>query len=175
MRFSAFQWLRKRENHHTPDEVDGRVNWRHMFLQRTVLESRWTGSSSRVCRSKYQAHNSTIYATYLHGNIIITGGRDRCIRFWELNTTDCILHQMDEITDAHTASVLCLQVDLEGFEGEGMMVSGCSAGHIKIWNLRGILGVTACFQRRPMLSSTLLGHTSNVTDLILTQATIMSR
>jgi len=73
-----------------------------------------------------ESHTSTVYMVRFSGQNLISGGRDRSIRIWNLETQRLVLPPLL----GHESSVLCAQFD-ESHE-QGILISGGADTHILI-------------------------------------------
>jgi WD40 repeat protein len=69
----------------------GKVDWRDLFWQRTRLEANW--ETGRFVKFQLphpehadEGHMSEVYAIQLSRRYLVSGGRDKTIRIWNLDT-----------------------------------------------------------------------------------------
>lgn len=140
------------------------ADWRQVFLQREALEARWDAgqpSSSHIL----SGHDDSVYCSTIVRDKLITGGRDRKIKFWHIGyDRPQSLDPYMEIEEAHERSVLCLKVDLD----ESLMVTGSSDAQVRVWQVEKTLQVL------PVRLVTLMGHEEGVLDVVLDSRHIIS-
>ncbi len=121
----------------------GRLDWRQLYIARTVLEDRWAGRSTqdegqkpfRPDYHKLKGHTDCVYCVIIdeadgrgvHARVI-TGSRDHTIRIWDVETLQCL-----GVWHGHRGSVLCLRL-----VGD-TLYSGSSDGCMIIWDYRAML------------------------------------
>ncbi|KAG2182317.1 hypothetical protein INT43_007247 [Umbelopsis isabellina] len=101
------------------DEMD----WRHLYSQRYQLEQRW--NTGKVSTFYLTGHTDSVYCLQFDDEKIVTGSRDRTIKFWNMNTRECV-HTLT----GHEKSVLCLRYNNE------IMVSGSSDQAVIVWDMK---------------------------------------
>ncbi|KAL1914393.1 uncharacterized protein VTP21DRAFT_8911 [Calcarisporiella thermophila] len=107
--------------HRTPEGAPA-INWKHLFHQRTLLESNWRRGNYRTL--ELEGHTECVYCVHFDSTKIISGSRDNSVRIWDIRTGKCLrtLHH-------HKKSVLCLQID------GPWLVTGSSDTTIAVWEL----------------------------------------
>lgn len=100
----------------------------------------------------FLGHTDSIYCVQFDTEKIITGSRDRSIKFWDMKTRQCI-----RTLTGHDQSVLCLEYDND------TMISGSSDCTIIVWSMTD-------FQRRNRLR----GHSAGVLDVCFDEKYIIS-
>ncbi|KAG0249200.1 hypothetical protein BG011_009514 [Mortierella polycephala] len=125
------------------------LNWKMLCHDRKLLEERW---SSVPPKNKLYGHNDSVYCVQFDNNKIVTGSRDKTIKFWDLHKLVCT-HTLR----GHTQSVLCLQFN------DNMMVSGSSDNTVIVWDMK---------THQPI--SRLYGHTAGVLDVCFDDQYIVS-
>lgn len=99
------------------------MNWRHLYNQRYQLEQRW--NTGKVTTYYLTGHTDSVYCLQFDDEKIVTGSRDRTIKFWNMRTRECV-HTLT----GHEQSVLCLRYDDE------IMVSGSSDQSVIVWDMQ---------------------------------------
>lgn len=173
----------KKENLESPispcyqDLISQPINWTQVYMERTILEKRWLEgeATSSIC---FSAHTEAIYCCQLIHERIITGSRDKTVKFWSTSPGSAEPPALVySINDAHTMSVLCLQVDpVGGQEGKGFMVTGSSDATVGVWDLKGVLLLKPgdkC-KNKPKKIKTLNGHDGGVLDIVFNEEKILS-
>lgn len=114
------------------DSVKNKLNWHYLYSQRRRLESNW--ESEKYVNFQLpdpshpeEAHLECIYAIHFTGKYLVSGGRDRTIRMWNLDTRRLIRPPLR----AHLGSVLCVQFDAD--PEEDLIVSGSSDCSVIVW------------------------------------------
>ncbi|CAO3677227.1 unnamed protein product [Umbelopsis ramanniana] len=128
------------------DEMD----WRHLYSQRYLLEQRW--STGKVTTHYLTGHADNVYCLQFDDEKIITGSRDRTIKFWNMKTREC----MHTLT-GHEQSVLCLRYD------EEILVSGSSDQSVIVWDLQTL-----------QMRYRIVGHTEGVLDVVFDKKYIVT-
>lgn len=115
-------------------------------------------------------HTDSVYALKFIGNLLITGSRDKTIRFWRLPPlsksgygSKCV----KIIDDAHEGSVLAIDFELDDSgKGKGEMITGSSDSTAKVWAFTWAQGEVevevGCLGR-------LTGHQGGVLDVKMTK------
>ncbi|KAJ1970734.1 hypothetical protein H4R35_005692 [Dimargaris xerosporica] len=105
--------------------LHGRVRpWQHMYQQRYRLERRWAENGPKIVHY-LNGHSDSVYCLQFQDELLVTGSRDRTIKFWNLNDGfEC----MRTLT-GHEGSVLCLKYD------ERCLVTGSSDATVMVWDL----------------------------------------
>ncbi|KAG0347168.1 hypothetical protein BG004_008324 [Podila humilis] len=125
------------------------LNWKMLCHDRKELDRRW---SSVPPMTTLPGHKDSVYCIQFDNTKIVTGSRDRTIKFWDLHTLKCT-----QTLTGHSQSVLCLQFN------EKMMVSGSSDNTIIVWDMATHLP-----------TARLLGHTAGVLDVCFDDQYIIS-
>ncbi|KAI8636712.1 WD40-repeat-containing domain protein [Parasitella parasitica] len=142
----ASRWSLNIPQHIYPHQLD----WYQLYKQRHILDSRW--NNGHVATHYLIGHIDSVYCLQFDKQKIITGSRDRTIKFWDLSTYQC----MQTLT-GHEGSVLCLSYN------EHIMVSGSSDTTLIVWNMK-------TFQ--PIMR--LRGHSAGVLDVCFDDRFIIS-
>lgn len=162
------------------------LDWLAVYQERILLEHRWSTGSYTSCVSLPQAHKEAIYCVQTLHDRLVTGSRDKHVRFWSVemgvdNPVRGAPQLIHDLVDAHTRSVLCLQIEEgTGSDGQGMMVCGSSDFHISVWELRGALDPArsrAGLRGRPCKPKKiklLKGHTGGVLDVAMNKHKLVS-
>ncbi|GJJ76008.1 F-box and WD-40 domain protein 1/11 [Entomortierella parvispora] len=140
-------WLRPRQQ-----QVNGvplPINWKRLYQSQLLLDERW---ATDPVKTKLLGHSDSVYCIHFDGTKIVTGSRDKTIKFWDYHTLQCI-----DTLEGHTQSVLCLKFD------EKMMVSGSSDRTIIVWDMKS-----------RKMTHHLLGHTAGVLDVCFNDRYIIS-
>ncbi|KAG0083364.1 hypothetical protein BGZ93_006868 [Podila epicladia] len=125
------------------------LNWKMLCHDRKELEHRWKSVPPNTI---LPGHKDSVYCIQFDTSKIVTGSRDRTIKFWDLHTLKCT-HTLK----GHSQSVLCLQFD------EKIMVSGSSDNTIIVWDME---------THQP--TARLHGHTAGVLDVCFDDQYIIS-
>ncbi|KAF9167467.1 hypothetical protein BGX21_000097 [Mortierella sp. AD011] len=125
------------------------LDWKRLCRDRKTLEARWR---SIPTKTKLIGHEDSVYCIQFDNTKIVTGSRDRTIKFWDFHTLLCT-----DTLEGHTQSVLCLQFN------EKKMVSGSSDNTIIVWDME---------THKPI--SRLYGHTAGVLDVCFDDQYIIS-
>jgi WD40 repeat protein len=141
------------------------IHYPTLYRSRLALSRYLKGNAHAPDLQILNAHTDTVYCVHLAYPWIITGSRDRTIRFWHISLTDGKVRLVKTVDDAHGGSVLALKV-----EGN-MMVSGSSDMTAGVWtvkldNDRAEVDVVR--------GGSLCGHTDGVLDVLLTGSRIIS-
>jgi F-box and WD-40 domain protein 1/11 len=118
-------WRKKATCYHIniPQHVSQhQLDWYHLYKQRHILNSRW--QTGHVATHYLIGHMDSVYCLQFDKQKIVTGSRDRTIKFWDLATYQCI-----QTLQGHEGSVLCLKYN------KNIMVSGSSDTTIIVWNM----------------------------------------
>ncbi|KAI8146416.1 WD40-repeat-containing domain protein [Fennellomyces sp. T-0311] len=129
---------------------DHRINWHYLFTQKYQLLKRW--QLGQVTSHFLIGHRHGVYCLQFDQEKIVTGSRDRTIKFWDMTTYQCV-----RTLQGHQGSVLCLKYNKD------IMVSGSSDNTVIVWDMRtlqiirrleghegGVLDV--CFDHRYIVS-----------------------
>lgn len=125
------------------------LDWKELCRNRKALEARW---KTVPPKTKLHGHDDSVYCIQFDDTKIVTGSRDRTIKFWDFQTLKCT-----DTLRGHTQSVLCLQFN------EKMMVSGSSDNTIIVWDME---------THQPI--SRLHGHSAGVLDVCFDDQYIIS-
>ncbi|CAB4426867.1 unnamed protein product [Rhizophagus irregularis] len=142
--------------HNVPREVTltGEADWKLMYKNRFILSLRWKKGE---CEKRYlKGHLDSVYCIQFDEHKIVTGSRDKTIKFWDINTGNCF-----QTLHGHDLSVLCLQYD------NYIMVSGSSDTTIIVWDMSNYN------QNVPQLRR-LEGHCAGVLDICFDDYHIVS-
>ncbi|RHZ43702.1 hypothetical protein Glove_880g10 [Diversispora epigaea] len=127
------------------DVLTGDVDWKNLFKNRHTLATRWKKGE---CEKRYlKGHLDSVYCIQFDEHKIVTGSRDKTIKFWDINTGNCF-----QTLYGHDLSVLCLQYN------EKIMVSGSSDTTIIIWDMQNYNQAVSQIRR-------LSGHSAGVLDI----------
>jgi len=140
-------WLRPRRQ-----KVDGMllpINWMRLYRAQTLLDERW---ATDPVKSRLVGHSDSVYCIHFDGTKIVTGSRDKTIKFWDYHSLQCI-----DTLEGHTMSVLCLKFN------ETIMVSGSSDMTVIVWDMKS-----------RKLTHRLVGHTQGVLDVCFNDRYIFS-
>ncbi|KAJ1980946.1 hypothetical protein H4R34_002266 [Dimargaris verticillata] len=98
--------------------------WQHIYQQRYRLEQRWAENGPKIVHY-LNGHSDSVYCLQFQDELLVTGSRDRTIKFWNLGDGfEC----MRTLT-GHEGSVLCLKYD------ERCLVTGSSDSTVMVWDL----------------------------------------
>ncbi|KAJ3166828.1 hypothetical protein HDU88_002913 [Geranomyces variabilis] len=125
-------------------------DWRNTFRQGVALDQNWR--KGNVAVKHLSGHEDAVYCIQFDGNFLLSGSRDRTLRFWDIREQKCV-----RSLEGHSGSVLCLQYD------HRYIVTGSSDMSIVIWD----------FQTRRRLH-TLRGHGAAVLDVRFNDEVIVS-
>ncbi|KAF9920419.1 hypothetical protein FBU30_009768 [Linnemannia zychae] len=125
------------------------IDWRELCRNRSALDARW---KTVPPKTKLIGHTDSVYCIQFDNTKIVTGSRDRTIKFWDFHTLQCT-----DTLKGHSQSVLCLQFN------EKMMVSGSSDNTIIVWDME---------THQPI--SRLHDHTAGVLDVCFDDKYIIS-
>ncbi|KAI8923832.1 quinon protein alcohol dehydrogenase-like superfamily [Entophlyctis helioformis] len=120
-------------------------NWHSLFQQRLRLNDNWY--NGYVEAKYFTGHQDSVYCIQYDSKKIVSGSRDRSIKFWDVKTRECF-----RTLTGHNGSVLCLQYD------DRYIISGSSDFTAVIWDME-------TGERR----HTLEGHTHPVLDIRFNQ------
>ncbi|KAF9962729.1 hypothetical protein BGZ70_007937 [Mortierella alpina] len=134
---------------HRLDPVYPTLDWKQLCRDHKELDSRWR---TAPYKTKLLGHQESVYCIQFDSTKIVTGSRDRTIKFWDLTS-----HQCTDTLTGHSQSVLCLQFN------ESIMVSGSSDNTIIVWDM----------ETRKVISR-LYGHTAGVLDVCFDDQYIIS-
>lgn len=99
------------------------TDWYYWYKQRYQLENRWR--SGNVTTHYLLGHQDSVYCLQFDVSQIVTGGRDRTIRFWDMSTYTCTRTLV-----GHEGSVLALQYN------DQLMVSSSSDTTVIVWCMK---------------------------------------
>lgn len=99
------------------------TDWYYWYKQRYQLENRWR--SGNVTTHYLLGHQDSVYCLQFDASQIVTGGRDRTIRFWDMSTYTCTRTLV-----GHEGSVLALQYN------DQLMVSSSSDTTVIVWCMK---------------------------------------
>ncbi|KAJ1920437.1 hypothetical protein H4219_001274 [Mycoemilia scoparia] len=99
-----------------------RLDWEKLFRGRYELQSRWKNGQATM--RVVTGHMDSIYCVQFDSNKIVTGSRDRTIKFWDSQTLQCT-----RTLFGHEASVLCLKYDTQ------ILVTGSSDSTAIVWDI----------------------------------------
>lgn len=135
--------------------------------------------ASRQVSSGLLTHNSMLTWTSVYciescrssagPQYVITGSRDRTMKFWNLDTGKCLGTFGSGVVggelEGHRGSVLCIKFVWE-VEGEkGLVFSGSSDSTVCIWDLWLIKNTEGDVELRTKVHAVLRGHGGGVLDL----------
>ncbi|KAJ3216575.1 hypothetical protein HDU67_009269 [Dinochytrium kinnereticum] len=126
---------------HSGAESTAIRDWKRLYHQRLTLNKNW--SSGNCTAQSFTGHEDAVYCIQFDANRIVSGSRDRTVKFWNLETLQC-----EKTLRGHAGSVLCLQYDSR------FIVTGSSDSTIIVWDF-------ATGERLRVL----VGHTSPVLDV----------
>lgn len=133
------------------------ADWCQAYFERLELEERW---NSGVPTSSYMlsGHDDSVYCSTIVRDKLITGGRDRKIKFWNIGYDQSqSTEPYMKLERAHERSVLCIKIDLN----EHLMVTGSSDATVGVWEVEESL------QYPPVKVVSLEGHDEGVLDVVL--------
>lgn len=115
-------------------QAEPRLDWREVYKQRRRLEANWdAGRHTNFCLPHpdhpEEAHSQCVYTLQYSATHLVSGGRDKTVRVWDLETQRLKLPPLT----GHDGSVLCLQFDDQ--EGQDVIISGGSDSDIIVWKL----------------------------------------
>jgi len=140
-------------------------------LQRTLLAPAPTGSPTQA---QLRAHVDSVYCVHLASPWVITGSRDKSIRFWRLDNLDldggmtAMTGQTNLVKTterAHEGSVLSVRFEMDQNESGGILVTGSSDVTAGVWRVD--FPSNAHGDIRVERIGTLKGHTGGVLDVAL--------
>lgn len=99
------------------------LDWRELYRQRHTLDRRW--KCGYVTTRYLNGHTDSVYCIQFDDRKIVTGSRDRTIKFWDIRTGQCYY-----TLTGHDASVLCLHYDDE------LLVTGSSDTTAIVWDMK---------------------------------------
>ncbi|CEP10600.1 hypothetical protein [Parasitella parasitica] len=126
------------------------IDYKYLYERKTQLLGRWKHGQQQM--QTIMGHSDSIYCVQFDTNKIVTGSRDRTIKFWSITSQHCY-----KTLKGHQASVLCLQYD------DTILVSGSSDHTLLVWSMK-TYQPTRCLR----------GHTSGVLDVCFDENTIAS-
>lgn len=140
-------------------------------LQRIIRGDVLSGPPHRV---SLRDHTDSIYCVQVASPWLVTGSRDRSMRFWRLDdlrltgndATDRETRLVHCVDKAHDASVLSMRLELDQAGTGGTLVTGSSDMSAGIWKVE--LGEEVAVER----VATLRGHTGGVLDVALSKSRI---
>jgi hypothetical protein len=163
------------EDEDRDDERDDFVfDWRRMVREREVLEKRWQRGAGSYSAEPIPVSRLAIYCVFFQENIIITGGKDHAVSFWQWDERVLGLRSLSRYPKAHDGSVLCMVVDTEWRHKTGLMITGGSDAMIKVWDLDSGLFEWNDKKTKPKQICMLSGHTAGVLDLALCERKLYS-
>ncbi|TPX55854.1 hypothetical protein PhCBS80983_g04983 [Powellomyces hirtus] len=134
----------------TSGDENNKRHWQNIYRQGVALDTNWRRGNVSV---KYlSGHEDAVYCIQFDKRFLLSGSRDRTLRFWDLKEHQCV-----RTLEGHRGSVLCLQYD------DKYIVTGSSDQTIVIWD----------HQTRKLLH-TLRGHTAAVLDVCFNDWMIVS-
>lgn len=133
-------------------------------------------------------HTDVVYSVRFVGDWLISGGRDRTIRFWHLgdlpqnDASPCKCGEavlVKTVESDHEGSVLNLVTDISVDDGRGILVSGSSDGTAAVWTIGGLSRVEKWGKAsEPELKveriATLTGHADGILAVSLSKAHIIT-
>ena len=125
-------------------------DWKDLFARRLKLHNNWI--DGKVTARFINGHVDSVYCIQFDGQNIVSGSRDRTIKFWDIESQKCL-----KTLRGHDGSVLCLQYDSR------YIVTGSSDSTIIVWDIHTGEKV-----------HTLRGHTSPVLDVRFNDRIIVS-
>lgn len=125
------------------------INYKQLYQRKLELVRRWR-KGDNVHMQTVLGHADSIYCVQFDSEKIVTGSRDRTIKFWYGGY--CF-----KTLKGHHASVLCLQYDDE------ILVSGSSDHTLLVWSMK-TFQVVHCLR----------GHQSGVLDVCFDKVKIVS-
>ncbi|KAJ1917106.1 hypothetical protein IWQ60_007881 [Tieghemiomyces parasiticus] len=133
--------------------------WRHMYQQRHRLEQRWAENGPKIVHY-LNGHTDSVYCLQFHDNLLVTGSRDRSIKFWDLDHE----YYCTRTLTGHEGSVLCLKYDAR------QLVTGSSDHTVRLWDMHGPTPDGANDQS----SMRLRGHVAGVLDVAMNDTAVVS-
>lgn len=127
------------------------LDYKSLYQRKLQLLQRWKNGTPMQLQTII-GHSDSIYCVQFDTTKIVTGSRDRTIKFWNPVTNKCI-----RTLSGHGASVLCLQYD------QSILVSGSSDHTLVVWSLKTFT-IQYCLR----------GHTSGVLDVCFNDKLIIS-
>ena len=124
--------------------------WKAVLKCRLLLLDNWRNGI--VSSTVFEGHNDSVYCIQHTHSTIVSGSRDRKIKFWDIESKQCI-----RTLSGHTGSVLCLQFDDE------LIVSGSSDCTIVVWDFK-----------TGEKKQSFLGHSSPVLDVRFNKSVVVS-
>ncbi|KAI9483032.1 MAG: WD40-repeat-containing domain protein [Benjaminiella poitrasii] len=137
-----------------PAPFNTTTDYRTLYERKLELLERWK-HGEQVKMQAIMGHNDSIYCVQFDGTKIVTGSRDRTIKFWR--TTSGTGVECYRTLRGHIASVLCLQYD------DRILVSGSSDHTVRVWSMQSF-DVILCLR----------GHDSGVLDVCFDEHRIAS-
>ncbi|KAJ1959747.1 hypothetical protein IWQ62_004492 [Dispira parvispora] len=128
--------------------------WKQIYQHRYRLERRWDETGPKVVHY-LNGHSDSVYCLQFHDNLLVTGSRDRTIRFWDLSRD----YACTRTLTGHGGSVLCLKYD------DQSLVTGSSDYTIMVWDVHG---------DRPTPIHHLRSHVGGVLDVAMNDQLIIS-
>ncbi|KIY66907.1 WD40 repeat-like protein [Cylindrobasidium torrendii FP15055 ss-10] len=150
------------------------LDYSSLFRQRYELDRRWTGTWWQPSQSQLSGHRDSVYCiescrSSSGPQYVITGSRDRTMKFWNLDTGKCLGTFGSGVVggelEGHRGSVLCIKFVWE-VEGEkGLVFSGSSDSTVCIWDLWLVKNAEGDVELRTKVHAVLKGHGGGVLDL----------
>ncbi|ORX54750.1 WD40 repeat-like protein [Piromyces finnis] len=108
-----------------PDPIERRKihNYKYLYKQRLRLNKNWVNLD--ITPKCISGHDDSVYCVQFDKNIIVSGSRDKSIKFWDIKTMECI-----KVLKYHKGSVLCLQYN------DKIVVSGSSDSTLIVWDFK---------------------------------------
>lgn len=115
------------------DAAEPKLSWPYLYKHRRRLESNWDSGKYKTFRLPHpeyedEGHIECVYTIQHHGQILVSGSRDKSIRIWDLNSC-----RLQRTLKGHEASVLCLQFDPRPGEQRDVIISGGSDNLVIVW------------------------------------------
>ncbi|KAJ3127178.1 Glutathione S-transferase zeta-1 [Nowakowskiella sp. JEL0407] len=97
------------------------LTYHYLYSQKHKLNKNW--AMGNFSASYITGHADSVYCIQFDLKQVVSGSRDRTVKFWDLETKQCL-----RTLEGHSGSVLCLQYDSR------YIVTGSSDSTIIIWN-----------------------------------------
>lgn len=119
---------------HRLDGCEPQLNWLQVYNQRRRLENNWEhGRYTNFCLPHPdfpdEAHSQCVYTIQFSSTHLVSGGRDKTVRVWDLATRRLKLPPLR----GHKRSVLCLQFD--DSPDQDIIISGGSDSEVIVWQM----------------------------------------